>query len=149
MSAGAVELTIERARHVLSGRWFWSAYPGPRIAFHAAPPTKHWRHRYLAFRGPRVQRWREAGLFPIAPQPSPGDLDFGARFDKLLDLAIRRSGEPFAALRATHVLEEILIALAEDRTVARSRPAWLNAAVGKLEIAARGDATVDHKRIAD
>src|SRR5688572_19866467 len=65
MSAGAVELTVAGERHALNGRWFWSAYPGPRIAFRAAPPARHWRHRYLAFRGPRVRRWHEAGLFPV------------------------------------------------------------------------------------
>jgi AraC-like DNA-binding protein len=150
MSAGSVELSVGAQRHVLNGRWFWSAYPGPRIAFRAAPPTKNWRHRYIAFRGPRVHRWAEDGLFPIAPQPAPRERDFGEKFDELLDLATRRSGEQFATLRATHILEEILIALAEDRTTARSRPAWLKAAVGKLEVAARGEAAaVDYEHVAD
>ena len=149
MSAGAVELTIGRERQELQGRCFWSAYPGPRIAFHAAPPTRAWRHRYIAFRGPRVQRWVNDGLFPIAPQPAPGDREFGDRFDHLLDFSIRRSGEPFAALRATHILEELLIELAEERTAGRSRPAWVKAAIAKLDMAARGDATVDHQKIAE
>jgi AraC-like DNA-binding protein len=148
MSAGAVELSIDDRRHALSGRWFWSAYPGPRIAFRAAPPTKHWRHRYIAFRGPRVQRWAKDGMFPIAPQPAPRDFDFGERFDQLLDLATRRSGEAFAFLRATHILEEFLIELADDRTASRSRPAWLKEAIGKLDLAARGDAALDHQTIA-
>ena len=149
MSAGSVELAIDERRHALTGRWFWSAYPGPRIAFHAAPPTRFWRHRYIAFRGPRVQRWMSAGLFPIAPQPAPRDLDFGQRFDQLLDLATRRGGESFATLRATHILEEFLIELAEDRTASRSRPAWLKRATEKLDLAARGDANVDHEKLAD
>jgi AraC-like DNA-binding protein len=149
MSAGSVELTIDDRQHALTGRWFWSAYPGPRIAFHAAPPAKHWRHRYIAFRGSRVQRWMKDGLFPIAPQPAPRDLDFGERFDQLLDFATRRSGEAFATLRATHILEEFLIELAEDRTAARTRPAWLKQAIGKLDVAVRGLAVVDHRRIAD
>ena len=149
MSAGSVELSIDDRRNVLSGRWFWSAYPGPRIAFRPARPTKHWRHRYIAFRGPRVRRWMAAGLFPIAPQPAPGDREFGERFDRLLDLSIRRVGEAFGTLRATHILEELLIELAEDRAAGRSRPAWLKAAVGKLDVAARGEAAVDHESIAD
>ena len=157
VSAGGVELTVGDQRHALSGRWFWSAYPGPRIAFHAAPSAKHWRHRYIAFRGPRVQRWMKAGLFPVAPQPAPRDLDFGERFDRLLDLATRRSGaggaggagELFASLRATHILEEFLIELAEDRTAARSRPAWLKSAITKLDLAARGEAVADPEAIAD
>ena len=88
------------------------------------------------------------GLFPVAPQPAPRDLDFGGRFDRLLDLATRRSGEAFAALRATHILEEFLIELAEDRTASRGRPAWLKQAIGKLDLAARGEAVVDHDEIA-
>ena len=148
MSAGAVELLIDDQRHALTGRWFWSAYPGPRIAFHAAPPTTHWRHRYIAFRGPRVQRWMKDGLFPIAPQSAPRDLDFGERFDRLLDLATRRSGEAFATLRATHILEEFLIDLAEDRTASRSRPAWLKQAIAKLDLTARGETAVNHDAIA-
>ena len=149
MSGGAVELTVGTERHGLQGRWFWSAYPGPRITFHAAGPAKTWRHRYIAFRGPRVQRWAADGMFPIAPQPAPRGRDFGERFDHLLDLATRRSGEPFAAMRATHLLEEILIELAEDRTAARSRPAWLRAAIGTLDLAARGEAAVDYERVAE
>jgi AraC-like DNA-binding protein len=148
MSSGAVELSIDDQRHALTGRWFWSAYPGSRITFRAAPRTKHWRHRYIAFRGPRVQRWMKDGLFPIAPQPAPRDVDFGERFDRLLDLATRRSGEAFATLRATHILEEFLIELAEERTASRSRPAWLKQALGKLDLAARGEAVVDHDTIA-
>ena len=37
MSAGGVELDIGGRSYQLFGRWFWSAYPGPRISFHAAP----------------------------------------------------------------------------------------------------------------
>lgn len=149
MSGGAVELTIGGDRHELRGRWFWSAYPGPRIAFHAAPPTRTWRHRYIAFRGRRVQQWTEAGLFPVRPQPAPGERDFGETFDRLLDFAIRRSGERFAALRATHIVEELLIELAEDRERGGREPAWLRAATKKLDAAARGEADVDYARIAD
>ena len=154
MSAGTVELAIDGQLHVLTGRWFWSAYPGPRIAFHPAPPATHWRHRYIAFRGPRVRRWMRDGLFPIAPQPAPAprDIETGARFDRLLDLATHHSGEPFATLRAMHILEEFLIELAEDRTAAsRSRPAWVKTAMARLDLVARGedDVVIEYPDIAD
>jgi AraC-like DNA-binding protein len=150
MSAGRVELMIDDRQHALTGRWFWSAYPGPRIKFHAAPPTKHWRHRYIAFRGSRVQRWMKDGMFPIAPQPAPRDLDFGERFDRLLELATRRSGEAFPTMRATHILEEFLIELAEDGTAtSRSRPAWLKTATERLDLAARGEADLDYRDVAN
>src|SRR4051794_24610762 len=102
MTAGGVELNVGEVRHELEGPWFWSAYPGPRIVFHAAPPHKHWRHRFIAFRGTRMQRWKEEGLFPIDPQRPPGMRDFGQRFDDLLRHAT--GGERFGTLRATHVL---------------------------------------------
>jgi AraC-like DNA-binding protein len=151
MSAGAVDLSIGDEPRALRGRWFWSAYPGPRIAFHAAAQSKHWRHRYLAFRGPRVERWQADGLFPVPPQPAPKDRDFGPPFDRLLDYSVRRNGEPFAAIRATHMLEELLIELAEDRAAATKRPAWLRAAVAQLDAAARtgGDVPTDYAAIAD
>ena len=149
MSGGAVELSIDGQRHALDGRWFWSAYPGPRIAFRAAPPARYWRHRYVAFRGARVERWAAEGLFPVPPQPAPGDRDFGPRFDQLLDLATARGGEPCATLRAAHLLEEILIELAEARMAAGTRPAWLKAAVAKLDVAARGEAGVDYESVAE
>src|SRR5687768_11911568 len=65
MQAGDVALAVDQQRYALNGRWFWSCYPGPRIAFHAADRGKTWVHRYVSFRGPLVTRWMEDGLFPI------------------------------------------------------------------------------------
>ena len=55
MSGGAVALSIDGDRRLLEGRWFWSCYPGPRIAFCPAIERSTWNHRYLAFSGDLVR----------------------------------------------------------------------------------------------
>jgi len=142
MSGGGVALTIGGRLFELFGRWFWSAYPGPRIAFHAAPGYRSWRHRYIAFRGPIVQRWTTAGLFPIEPQAAPHGDDYGPRFDTLLRAAAR--ADRWGAIRATHLLEGILIDLADARAQTREHPTWLKRAMDLLSSAALGgDADYD------
>jgi AraC-like DNA-binding protein len=130
----------------LEGKWFWSAYPGPRISFHVAEGHKTWRHRYIAFRGPLVERWEAEGLFPIAPpQPAPRDEDFGDRFDALLALATR--GDKWSARRAVHLLEGILIELAEERARSDGQPPWLRSAIERFSEAATGGA-IDYDAVA-
>ena len=142
MSAGGVELDVGGRSFQLFGRWFWSAYPGPRIAFQAAPGHRSWRHRYIAFRGPIVQRWTTAGIFPIEPQASPNGDDYGDRFDALLRAATRR--DKWGRLRAIHLLEGMLIDLADARAQTREHPAWLKRAMELLNAAATtGDADYD------
>ena len=147
MSGGGVALSVGDRAFELFGRWFWSAYPGPRIAFHVAPGYRAWRHRYIAFRGPVVQRWSDAGLFPIEPQASPNGDDYGDRFDALLRAATR--ADRWGNLRATHLLEGILIDLADARAHARQHPAWLKHAMELLTAAAAGGdaeyASIAHK----
>ena len=136
MSGGGVQLSIGGRPFELFGRWFWSAYPGPRIAFHAAPGHRAWRHRYIAFRGLLVQRWTSAGLFPIEPQAAPHGDDYGERFDALLRAAMRT--DKWGNLRAIHLLEGIFIDLADARAQMREHPAWLKRAMELLTTAALG-----------
>ena len=139
MSGGGVALSIGERSFELFGRWFWSAYPGPRIAFAPAPGYRAWRHRYIAFRGPIVRRWADAGLFPIEPQASPNGDDHGERFDAVLRAASR--ADRWGKLRATHLLEGLLIDLADARAHAREHPAWLGRALALLAgFAAGGEA---------
>ena len=145
MTAGSVELRVAEREWRLEGPWFWSAYPGPRIQFHVAPPHRFWRHRYIAFRGPRVQRWIAEGLFPIDPQRPPRMADYGDRFDALLRHAI--GGERFGVIRATHLLEQILIELAEERQRPDGQPGWLRKTLQRLDTAAQGD-VIDYDAVA-
>ena len=106
MAAGAVALRIDDTPYALQGRWFWSAYPGPRVSFHAAG-RRAWVHRYLAFRGKLVERWRRDGLFPISPQEAPSAVDYAERFDTMLDVS--RRSDRLAIRRATLLLETMLV----------------------------------------
>jgi hypothetical protein len=111
MSSGSVALWLDARRHLMKGRAFWSAYPGPRVRFCASEDGRSWAHRYIAFQGPRVKQWEQDRLFPVAPRPSPGNADFGPRFDELL--AHSRKTDRRSVLRAIHLLEGILLELAE------------------------------------
>jgi AraC-like DNA-binding protein len=127
---GAINLTIEQQQFHLEGRWFFSSYPGPRIAFRAAPPHRSWVHRYLAFRGPLVKRWMSDGIFPIKPQPVPMNQEYAPRFDQMLELS--RRTDRWGTARAALALESMLIELAESRARPAATPAWLEATLARM-----------------
>ncbi len=130
MTAGTVDLRHGNDTFVLNGRWFWSAYPGPRVAFHAGGGTKIWNHRYIAFTGSLVGRWTADGIFPIAPQPAPKLADLDARFDALLEHS--RSTGRLDQLRAVHLIEGILLDLARHRSARPAAEAWVARAMTRL-----------------
>ncbi|MEI8195820.1 MAG: AraC family transcriptional regulator [Phycisphaerae bacterium] len=133
MAGGSVELFVGNRRYALQGQWFWSAYPGPAIRFHALPAGSTWDHRYVAFRGSMVGRWMAEGLFPIAPQRPPQGLEDGSRFDELLTLAART--DKWGQRRAAHVLEGLLITLAENRAQDSAAESWLERVFAVLDAA--------------
>jgi AraC-like DNA-binding protein len=127
MEAGAVELFYEQERHELCAdeqtSWFWPAYPGPRIRFHAARNCHEWNHRYAAFAGERLEAWRRAGLWPQKPQLGPRGIAHRDAFDELLALVHR--GGAWGARRAAHALEGILLEMAEARASEPTEAPWL------------------------
>ena len=131
MDAGAVDVSVGQQTYALNGRWFWSAWPGPLIAFRPATGTRTWAHRYLAFQGSGVERWKRAGLFPLFPQRAPPGLDWAARLDDLIDLAARR--DDLGRRRATNALEGILLELAEARARPPESDNWLSTVTRQLE----------------
>lgn len=138
---GGVELFYGEQRYLLDEDtpWFWTAYPGPHIRFHAAPGLPWWRHRYVAFQGPRVARWIADGLWTERPQPAPINLAavYPARFDELIRLSRQPPADRWSLARAVNLLEAILIELAEDR--ARTMTAsvvpepWLAELIARIE----------------
>ena len=144
MAAGAVELRIDETAYALHGRWFWSAYPGPRVSFRAAG-RRPWVHRYLAFNGKLVEQWRRDGLFPIAPQEAPLNVDYAERFDTMLD-ASRRT-DRLSVRRATLLLETTLVELAEARAKPAIEPEWFKATRAQLELP--GGEAIDYDAIAN
>jgi AraC-like DNA-binding protein len=145
MSHGGVELSYDDNVHVLEGAWFWPAYPGPRIRFHAAPGCVAWSHRFVAFRGPLVSRWTADGLLADSPQRAPAARDFSAAFDELL-LHVRGM-DRWSTLRAVNVLEGILIDLAHDRAQPERTEPWLARVLER--VSAEGNFAPDYAEIAD
>lgn len=141
---GAVELWIDDQRHLLQGRAFWSAYPGPRIRFHAATGHAWWSHRYIAFQGPLVKRWEREKLFPVAPRPAPPG-DYAERFDELLNLS--RRSDRHGVRRAIHLLQGILLELAETPPEAAEPQPWLQQAMERIRSWAIGG-TPDYAALA-
>lgn len=128
MSRGAVELAYDDESQTISGKWFWSAYPGPRIRFRPASGHAYWEHRYVAFQGPRVARWIGEGLFPAGPQSS--GKNWIQPFDQLLKFV--RQGGRWGTLLAVNQLEQILITLAEQRHQSTPREPWLSQLLEQL-----------------
>jgi AraC-like DNA-binding protein len=148
MSGGGVELEIGAERYELRGRYFWSAYPGPRVRFQAARGHAHWAHRYIAFRGPLVSRWTAEGLFPIVvPQRPPGNRDYGKAFDEMLARSAR--ADRVSYLRAVHSLEGMLLDLAEARAVAPVAQAWVGRAMDWLSGMAEEGGAADYAGLAE
>ena len=129
MESGSVRLAYDGQSQVLKGSWFWPAYPGPNIYFAPAEPNGHWFHRHVGFHGALVGRWIAEGIWPAGPQPVEAS-DFGERFDALIELV--RRGDPWAARRAAHRLEGMLLDLAEARAGSSLTEPWLAEVLGAL-----------------
>lgn len=143
MDRGAVSLRVGEQSYVLKGRWFWSAYPGPRIAFRAAERGGSWVHRYIAFRGPLVTRWEEDGLFPVSPQQAPPGEDWAGRFDELI-ARVSKTGY-WDLIRTGHEVESLLIDLASARAQ-KPLSEWVRSLANKLSEAADGG--IDYESLA-
>ena len=147
MAAGGVDLAIGGRRHAMRGRWFWSAYPGPRVRFGPADGFASWTHRYLAFTGPRVWRWERDGLFPVPPRPAPRGRDFGRRFDAVL--ALSKLTDRRGHLRAIHAVEGLLLDLSDAPAPDGPPSAWVDEAVAAVSAwAADPSATPDYAALA-
>ncbi len=130
MTRGTLELYYDERAYVLRGRWIWPAFPGPQIRFFRAPGQAYWVHRYVAVRGPMVDRWRASGLFPEEPQPAPQGRAWVMQFDALLKQASRTDG--WGPARAANLLEGLLLQLAEERPVAHAREPWVERVMARL-----------------
>ncbi len=130
MESGRVSLKVDREQYALNGRYFWSAWPGPKITFHASNKRESWNHRYIAFRGGIIENWTQAGLYPIKPQRPPGNAQYAEQFDRLLQSAT--SMRRWDRIRAVNLLESILIDLAEARDMNSEPTEWIKSVQIKL-----------------
>jgi len=101
----------------LIGPIAWTTFPGERFRFGNPPGggAMEWEHRFIAFRGQRVERMVESGLFPAGDRAEPilieGAERFRLAFDELLDGF--RHAETTSA-RLVHQLEGLLLQLHEQ-----------------------------------
>lgn len=143
MTRGAIHLSYDAAEYDLAGAWFWPAMPGPLIRFHAQDDPGWWEHRYVAFQGPQVDRWSDAGILPSGPVISENPHADAERFDRLLSTV--QGSRRWSRLGAINQLERLLIDLAEAQAKPDA-PAWVSRA--KALLADRIDEPVDHHAIA-
>lgn len=125
--AGPIALSYDDRAYELKGPWCFPAMPGPWIRFGVARPGASWDHRYIAFQGPRVDSWKARGWLLDRPQRLAPRLvdELKPTFDAMIQQARRVSR--FGRLRATNLLEQTLLRLAEARQAASNTdlPEWL------------------------
>jgi AraC-like DNA-binding protein len=147
MARGGLELYYGDEHRTLKGAWFWTAYPGPRICFHPCGIQGWWEHRYVAFKGPRVNRWIADGLYFNGAQPAPeraGNQTYRVLFDELL--AQVRRHDRWGTLRAANLLERLLLELAEARAQQFKREPWLELVLE--ELSPKGSFNGDYEALA-
>jgi AraC-like DNA-binding protein len=131
LDGGRMTLQVDDQSYVVHGTYAWCVYPGPQFVYAPALPEGYWSHRYVTFQGPRTDVYGAEGLLPFTPQSVSPTLRLGERLDHLRTLVRRldRQGQWLA----THLLEGILLDLAEARTTVRIFPAWLPAVLETLD----------------
>lgn len=130
MERGGVQLGYDDRWTRMEGAWFWPAYPGPLLRFHAAEGHTGWFHRHIGFRGPRVQEWIAANLWPWDAQPAPPGTDWPEFIDTLIQEV--NQGDRWSHLRAINRMERLLIDLTAARTPSHSPPEWLEPLLERL-----------------
>ena len=115
--SGSIDFIFEGKSHVLKGPAYWLAFPGPRFQF-GTRDGRTWHHHYCAFRGPRMNKLLEGGLFPVDRRPPFAAISepetFHALFDQLITL-LNNGGARTS--RAVHMLEGLLLYLHENKTL--------------------------------
>jgi AraC family transcriptional regulator of arabinose operon len=133
MESGKVNLSYDKEHQELQGCYFWTTYPGPRIKFCSSDGSP-WNHRYVAVRGPAVNRWISSGLLFKGAQICPQGKAryFAKRFDDLLKTAQRID---YLGLQlAANILENILLELADHLRREVHREPWLQKITDQLAI---------------
>jgi len=142
LTRGPLELAYDETEYSLTGEWFWVTQPGPRVRFGPVGEAS-WFHRHVGFMGARVLHWQRAGLWPTAPARPPAGNRWSEIFDDLFVLT--QSSDGWARLRATNLVERVLIEWAESSGVQLSEGIWLDAVIRKL---AAGEFTPDYVALA-
>jgi AraC-like DNA-binding protein len=144
LDGGRMTLQCEGQVCELHGAVAWCVYPGPQFSYAPAAPEGYWSHRYVTFQGPRAAAYVAEGLLPFPPQPVGLGLHLGERLDRLRGLVGRP--DRLGQWQATHLLEGILLELAEARASTPAYPAWLPRLLQALD--ERLAAPIDYAQLA-
>lgn len=131
LTKNTLEIEYDDERYTMDGKWVWTVYPGPWIRATPLHGATWWEHRFANFQKPLVDRWLAGGLWLTRPQMAPPGKDYEGLFDELA--AYAQKLDRWSQLRATNVMEYILLTLAEDRVqTAREQP-WLEKTLRALD----------------
>lgn len=129
---GGFYLSYDEEKYDLqSGSWFFPAHPGPHLRFHAQKAGGCWHHRYIAFTGPLIEKWRGAGIWPEKPQQVSEPEPYAAQMDALIELV--QAGDRLSRWRAINGLEGLLLQLTVARAQTAGENEWLDAVLERLD----------------
>lgn len=117
---GELTLQLEEEEIIhLSGPVVWLTFPGPYFRFGIPPGKGTWHHRFVSFKGELPDFYARTGIFPLKTpviritEPAK----YGELFDKLLSRL--GSQDTKNSYRTIHLLEELLLLLAEQEAESR------------------------------
>lgn len=118
--SGIVELIRDHGKsEFLEGPVAWLTYPGPHFQFGCRDGSS-WHHRFVSFKGRLADNYAKIGLYPLATPviPITDMVKFSAAFDTLL---AKLAGGAAVDFRTVHLLEEVMLQLAEQPLPTSSR----------------------------
>lgn len=130
LTQGPLQLAYDETKYALDGEWLWVTQPGPRVRFEPVGDAT-WFHRHIGFMGSRVGQWQREGLWPSTPSKTPIGNRWEEMFDELFLLAQSSGG--WARLRATNLVERILIERAETSGRPLPQGTWLDEVIRRLQ----------------
>ncbi len=95
----------------------WFTYPGPLFRFYPASPGESWDHRYISFRGKRIDMWRSSGLLDFDNHRPVVQLVDPERFVRQMDEIMKYISSPiYGPDRAVQMFEGLLLQFHEQRS---------------------------------
>lgn len=131
INRGKVNLSYDQQKMTLEAGNTFLFYPGPLISFSPFSANDSWEHRYVAFKGSRVDFWNEHQLLSKDPQKSPSGAYFIHLFDQLIE-QVNNTTTTLEHLKAANYLEELLI-LSQEFNSKNESSNWKNHVIQTLE----------------
>lgn len=115
----------------MTGRWIWTVYPGSWTRIRMINGSKWWEHRFANFASPLPSRWITADIWLTHPQLASPEKDYESLFDEMI--AYSQKLDRGSRMKATNIMEYILLTLAEERAQAARAEPWLEKTLQRLD----------------